>query len=75
MVKIQLGSMHSSKVISYKIKNFKVLYSKYFNVRFCTSTEMDWDLLEQRKVRPPFRPRVVSSFEIVHKVEKLLTSF
>jgi novel protein kinase C epsilon type len=22
---------------------------------------MDWDLLEQRKVRPPFRPRVVSS--------------
>ena len=21
---------------------------------------MDWDLLEQRKVRPPFKPRVVS---------------
>lgn len=22
---------------------------------------MDWEALEQRKVRPPFRPRVVSS--------------
>lgn len=24
-------------------------------------SDMDWELLEQRKVRPPFRPRVVSS--------------
>lgn len=22
--------------------------------------DMDWDALEQRKVRPPFRPRVVN---------------
>lgn len=27
--------------------------------------EMDWDLLEQRKVRPPFRPRVVSFSQVL----------
>lgn len=26
---------------------------------------MDWDQLEQRKVRPPFRPRVVSSIKLL----------
>lgn len=26
----------------------------------CHALDMDWDALEQRKVRPPFRPRVVS---------------
>lgn len=27
--------------------------------------DMDWDALEQRKVKPPFRPRVVSAFYCV----------
>lgn len=30
---------------------------------------MDWDLLEQRKVRPPFRPRVVSSCGYLVNIE------
>lgn len=34
---------------------------------------MDWELLEQRKVRPPFRPRVVSL--ILHFSSALLKLF
>ena len=28
--------------------------------------EIDWTLLEQRKVRPPFKPRIVSSHTHTH---------
>lgn len=27
--------------------------------------DMDWDALEQRKVKPPFRPRVVSNQKFI----------
>ena len=31
--------------------------------------EIDWTLLEQRKVRPPFKPRIVSSHTHTHTPE------
>lgn len=37
--------------------------------------EMDWDLLEQRKVKPPFRPRVVSAFYCVNVLKCFLVKF
>ena len=33
-------------------------------------SEMDWDALEQRKVRPPFKPRVVS--QIVLSIPRMI---
>lgn len=47
---------------------------------FFLSADMDWEQLEQRKVRPPFRPRVVSStfmdfFEVLLKILILLCNF
>lgn len=37
--------------------------------------DMDWDALEQRKVRPPFRPRVVSSPILRMYIKCMLTYF
>lgn len=54
MAKIQLESIRFSKV-SYLAISQVDLSLMSFN-----ASDMDWDLLEQRKVRPPFRPRVVS---------------
>lgn len=37
--------------------------------------DMDWELLEQRKVRPPFRPRVVSLTCVIIKFQHLSHTF
>lgn len=57
MAKIQLESIHFSKV-TFCIECIDQCDRDLMFFRFL---DMDWELLEQRKVRPPFRPRVVSS--------------
>jgi len=60
MAKIRLGNIHFSKVscIATQI-DIPQLMKRHL-------VDMDWDLLEQRKVRPPFRPRVRSARDAVN---------